>query len=277
MITSTGNERIRHAAALSAKAKLRREERLFVAEGERFFMDTPEASVREIFYTEEFLARAEERVRKKLSACADRAEAVTRQVMEKAASTVTPQGILCVLSQPAYEMEELLAKNAPAGGGREGGAPPLLLLLENIQDPGNLGTLFRTAEAAGVSGIVLSRGCTDLFGPKAVRSTMSAIFRVPFLYAEDFPAAAVQLQGRGVELYAAHLNGSADYDAEDYTAPCGFMIGNEGSGLTREAAELAGKKIRIPMEGGIESLNAAMAGGILLYEAYRQRRKAVCL
>ena len=134
--------------------------------------------------------------------------------------------------------------------------------------------LVEGGEAAGVAGILMNKGTADLFNPKTVRSTMSAVFRMPFLVTEDFSAALTQLRGRGLRIFAAHLAGQDNYDRADYTGPCGILIGNEGRGLTEEAAALATDLIRIPMHGRIESLNAAMAAGILMYEADRQRRQA---
>ena len=148
---------------------------------------------------------------------------------------------------------------------------PLFLLLENIQDPGNLGTMLRTGEGAGVSGIIMSRDTVDLYNPKVIRSTMGSIYRVPFYYAEDFAAAVHQVQQAGVSVYAAHLRGKNSYACQDYTKGTAFLIGNEGNGLREETAELADCYIRIPMEGKVESLNAAVASSILMYEAHRQR------
>ena len=148
----------------------------------------------------------------------------------------------------------------------------LLLVTENVQDPGNLGTMFRTAEGAGVTGILMSRDTVDIFNPKTIRSTMGSIYRMPFLYTEDLKKDISELQKEGVHFYAAHLKGKASYDEADYQKPSAFLIGNEGNGLTTEIADLADVYIRIPMEGKLESLNAAMAAGILMYEANRQRR-----
>ena len=148
---------------------------------------------------------------------------------------------------------------------------PLLLILEDIQDPGNLGTMFRTAEAAGATGILMSRGTVDVFNPKTVRSTMSSIFRMPFVVEEDFHGALRRLQEEGIRLFAACLDGSRSYERADCRGACGFLIGNEGNGLTKETIRIADERIHIPMEGRIESLNAAMSAGILLYEAARQR------
>ena len=104
--------------------------------------------------------------------------------------------------------------------------------MESIQDPGNLGTIFRTAEAAGATGILLSSDSVDVYNPKVIRSTMGAVFRMPFFYVKDLPAAVKSLSSQGIRTYAAHLNGKNVYDEEDYTEGCAFLIGNEGNGLT---------------------------------------------
>ncbi|MBR3188820.1 MAG: RNA methyltransferase [Lachnospiraceae bacterium] len=161
-------------------------------------------------------------------------------------------------------------------GGRDAaaGRAPLLLVLEDIQDPGNLGTIFRTAEAAGATGIIMSRGTVDLFHPKVVRATMSAIFRMPFYISNDLCSEVCALREKGIRSYAAHLGGKRIYDELPLTQGCAFLIGNEGNGLTEALTAQADEKIIIPMAGSAESLNAAMAAGILMYEAARQRRIA---
>ena len=148
-----------------------------------------------------------------------------------------------------------------------------VLVLDNLQDPGNLGTIFRTAEAAGVTGIILSSDCVDIYNPKVVRSTMGAVLRMPFLYVEDLPGAIGELKKEGILVYAAHLAGERAYDEEDYTTGCAFLIGNEGNGLRDEVAACADRRILIPMCGRAESLNAAVAAAVLMFEAGRQRRK----
>ena len=153
-----------------------------------------------------------------------------------------------------------------------GGEKPLVLVLENIQDPGNLGTILRTGEGAGVTGIVMSADTVDIYNPKTIRSTMGSVYRMPFCYAEDMDQVMRNLKQKGISVYAAHLKGSADYDAVDYRGSCGFLIGNEGSGLSERLAAQADGYIRIPMCGEVESLNAAVASAVLMYEAFRQRK-----
>ena len=263
-ITSVSNPRIRRLVELRKKAKLRRETGMFLIEGTRLCADTPEPFITEVYATEEWLSDAPDQEKARMSGFP--LTVVSEEVMAKAADTETPQGLLCVTQMPTYTMEELM--------GRDQKAEPLLLVLEDIRDPGNLGTIFRTAEAAGATGILMSRGTVDLFNPKVVRATMSAIFRMPFAVSGDLPADLQRLREQGIRSYAAHLGGKRAYDALPLTGGSAFLIGNEGNGLSAEITEAADEKIIIPMSGGAESLNAAMAAGILLFEASRQRRAA---
>ena len=192
-------------------------------------------------------------------------EVVSDEVFARMSDTQSPQGVLAVLKQPGYTLEQIL------DGGKKA---PLLLLLEHLQDPGNLGTILRSAEGAGVSGVILSADSVDLFNPKVVRSTMGAIFRLPFFYAENFSQTICEIKKKGIRIFAADLEGSRDYDLEDYTAPSAFLIGNESRGLSEEAKALADRRIFIPMEGKLESLNAAVSAAVLVYEGARQRRRA---
>ena len=261
IITSASNPRVRRLAELQKKARRRRETGLFVIEGARLCADTPDRYIEEAYATRKWLAAASRQERDRLSGLS--LTLVSEEVMEKVSDTATPQGILCVARMPVWRREDLL-----------GGKNPLLLLLEDLRDPGNLGTIFRTAEAAGATGIVMNRGTADLFHPKVVRATMSAIFRLPFLISDDLCAEAAYLREGGVRIYAAHLGGRRAYDSLPLSEGCAFLIGNEANGLSEEAARAADEKVVIPMAGGAESLNAAMAAGILLFEAARQRRSS---
>lgn len=188
-------------------------------------------------------------------------EIVADSVFRQMSDTQTPQGIMTVLKKPSYTIEDIL-----------GGKNPLVMILEDLQDPGNAGTIFRTAEGAGVDGIFLTKTCVDITNPKVIRATMGSVYRMPFVYVEDVVSLKEMLRDRKIRFFAAHLQGKNAYHEEDYTGGTAFLIGNEGKGLTEEAAEAADCLIRIPMCGQVESLNAAMAAGILMYEAARQRR-----
>ena len=262
-ITSMTNPRIRRLVELRKKAKLRRETGLFIIEGTRLCMDTPERFLEEVYVTEEWLRAAAPADAEKIQRF--RPVVLAEEVMAKAADTGTPQGILCAARMPVWTRQDLL-------GGPDGTPAPLLLVLEDVRDPGNLGTIFRTAEAAGATGILMSRGTVDLFNPKVVRATMSAIFRMPFVISEDLICDLGDLRERGIVSYAAHLRGKRPYDELPLTQGTAFLIGNEANGLSDSLTDAAAEKIIIPMAGGAESLNAAMAAGILLFEASRQRR-----
>ena len=145
------------------------------------------------------------------------------------------------------------------------------MILEDVRDPGNLGTAVRTAEAFDVP-LVMTEGCAELYNPKTIRSTMGSVFRVPFLYVDSLDEVLSKLRGRGIRTYAAHLEGSRYYDSFSFCGGTAFLIGNEGNGLSQGTAERADEYLKIPMEGRVESLNAAVAASLLMYEAHRQRR-----
>lgn len=146
-----------------------------------------------------------------------------------------------------------------------GDGSALFAVLEDIQDPGNLGTIFRTGEGAGVTGIIMSKGTVDIFNPKTIRSTMGSVYRIPFVYEEDLASVIRQLKKANVSVYAAHLKGTKNYNEIKY-ADTAFLIGNEGNGLKDETAALADEYIKIPMSGQVESLNVAVATALLMYE-----------
>lgn len=262
MITSVHNKSIKEAAALLAKKKERDRRGLFVVEGVKLFREAPEERIVQIYIAASARAQLMAQYGEKLKRLP--CEIVSDEVFVKMSDTVTPQGVLCLIRQYSYNIEEMLSK--------EKRKRLLFIVLEDLQDPGNLGTIFRTAEAAGADGVIMSSKTADLYNPKTIRSTMGSIYRVPFLYAESLLPVMETLKEHGVRIFAAHLSGKADYDACDYREGTAFLIGNEGRGLKDETAALADERIRLPMEGRVESLNAAVASSILLYEAYRQRR-----
>ena len=230
-------------------------------------VETPASKLKAVYVAESFTQNTEnESVLKDIQVKCEQAgaiyEIVADHVFKSVSDTQTPQGIMAVVAMPEYDLEQLLA-----------GEKTHLLILESIQDPGNLGTMVRTGEGAGVTGVIMNKTTVDLFNPKTIRSTMGSIYRVPVFVAENLAETMKELQTKGISLYAAHLKGEHDYTQENYTSACGFLIGNEGNGLSDEIANLADTYIKIPMEGQVESLNAAISASLLMYEANRQRRK----
>lgn len=262
MITSLTNKKIKNLVQLAEKAKYRNQQDVFLVEGSKMFWEAKEEEVKEVYVTELFLKKAEEqgKLREKLEKTGY--EIVTEEVFKKISATITPQGILAVVKQSHYELEQLCKKDNP-----------LLFLLEDIQDPGNLGTIIRTAEGAGVDGIVMSRNTVDVYNPKTIRSTMGSIYRMPFYYTPNLLDTMEELKQKGISIYAAHLKGKKAYYDLELTKATAFLIGNEGNGLRKETADQAQEYMIIPMEGQVESLNAAVASVILMYEAARQRRQ----
>lgn len=258
MITSSSNPKMKWIQTLLKKSKNRKEEKLFIIEGIRLFQETPKELIKETYVAES----AEKNLESQLKGM--KYEVVSDNVFASICDTKTPQGVLAVVRQPQHMLQEILAtKN------------PLILVLEDIQDPGNLGTMMRTAEGAGASGIIMTKGCVDIYNPKVVRSTMGSIYRMPFVYLENeeqFGEVFKQLKEKNITTYGAALMESKDYCQYSYDKGTAFLIGNEGNGLSAKALELCENYVKIPMCGQLESLNAAIAATILMYEAFRQRR-----
>ena len=266
MITSMSNPQMKKVQQLLKKARTRREEGLFVAEGIKMFGEAPKDRLQKVYAAASFAEKEEfQKILKEkgLENPGDKVEIVDDKVFKSLSDTVTPQGVLCLISMKDWSLEEIL----------EGVENPLLMILEDLQDPGNLGTIIRTGEGAGITGVILSRTSVDVFNPQVIRSTMGSVYRVPVLYVDSIEKEVLSvLKTHGITTYAAHLKGKNNYDQEDYGKGTAFFIGNEGNGLTDSLTACADTLIKIPMEGQVESLNAAMASGILMYEAARQRR-----
>ncbi len=258
MISSTANRQVKNVTALRKKPRARRECGLFVVEGPRMCAEIPSGRTESLYVSESFAERPEAGpfLQKRYT------EIVSDEVFRSMADTQNPQGILALVRQAEYRLDDLFPDGSEA----------LILILEHVQDPGNLGTIVRSAEGAGVSGIIMDEGTADIYSPKVIRSTMGSIFRVPFIRSADLAADIHSLSSRRIRLFAADVRGEEDYDRADYTHGSAFMIGNEAAGLSGEMLSLSDVRIRIPILGKVESLNAAVASSILVFEAARQRR-----
>ncbi len=261
MITSFANAKVKQVVSWQNKAKERRKDNVFLAEGIKMYEEAPGESVREVYIIEETRKKMEEHpaLWEKLQQTGY--EIVSEEVFAKMSDTQTPQGILTVLKRPEYSLEELLKIENP-----------LFVVLEDLQDPGNLGTIVRTGEGAGVTAVIMSKNTVDIFNPKTIRATMGSIYRVPFVYTESIEDTIKSLHNAGVKTYAAHLKGDTYYSSFSFREPTAFLIGNEGNGLKKSTADAASAYLKIPMEGQVESLNAAIATSLLMYEAHRQRK-----
>lgn len=258
-LTSRRNLAVKAAAALAGSSRERREQGAFLCEGARLCRDAAlsEAAIRACFFTDEAAGKYGPYLEPILRRCGE-AYVVDPPVAQLLSSTKNPQGVFCVCGQAGLITE--------AAAGLEGGEP--CLVLENVQDPGNLGAVLRTAEALGGFQIVLLGACCDPLSPKALRASMGAVFRMGLAQEASPQRLAEALRERG---YASHGavpdRGAKNIREIDFAqGRHAVFIGNEGSGLTQEAAGLCGDLVTIPMGGRAESLNAAAAATILLWE-----------
>ncbi len=181
------------------------------------------------------------------------------KIFKKISDTETPQGALVVCKKLKYNIEEILNKNNP-----------FILLLEEISNPGNLGTVIRTADSAGVDAIILSKNCVDIYNKKVLRSTAGSIFNVPIIQNQDLIEIVKFFNEKGIKTIAGHLKGNNNLYKLDLTNGCVIAIGNEAKGLSDELSSIILYKVKIPIIGKAESLNASVATAILLYEVVRQ-------
>lgn len=265
--------------------KARDSQGLFVTEGTKLFLESPKDRIVQVLMTKEYETEHPDVLRQIPENCAV-IDGMEKGRFASLADTKSPQGILTVIRKPEKIRLDLTRPEDLKMIGSFG-KTPFFVILENLQDPGNAGTILRTGEAAGVSAVFLTEGSVDLYSPKTIRSTMGSIFRVPHFYVRDVPSflEAVKLRNysgnrkknpaeneENIVSYAAHLRGDRSYTDCDFRKGTVLVIGNEGNGITDRTADACDVLMKIPMEGKVESLNAAMAAGILMYEVKRQRR-----
>lgn len=276
IISSKDNKRIKYLRSLLEKGSARKKNRQFIVEGIKLVDEAlVYGKVCEIILSESLYEEIISGGLIKNALLADNGKnlidyvneansttVVSDAVFKAVSETINPQGVVAVVAMPEYEIlnEGFLTQTYNKTGKIK------LLILEDTADPGNLGTIMRTAEAAGVTGVIMGRGTVDIFNPKAVRSTMGSIFRLPFIYVEDVRETIRELKKYGISFYAAHLKGKQSYKDVKYSDKAGILIGNEARGLSPETAELADIYIIIPMQGKVESLNAAVAAALMMYE-----------
>ena len=257
-ISSVKNERVKAAAKLVSSAKARREQGLFVLEGLRLCMDVVRSGLRcaELFVSKDFCDKHASEY-EALAAVSDEVFLVNDAVLEKLSDTRTPQGVCCVVKMPAgADLFGSAAEDAT------------LVLLENVQDPANVGAVARTAEALGVSGVVVVGGC-DVFAPKALRASMGALLRLPveLIDESDVTAYLERAAAAGFVSYASTPDASALPVTEaDFSGRVLCVVGNEANGVKPSTMDACDKRVTIPMAGRAESLNAAAAGAILMWE-----------
>ena len=255
-ITSKENPQIRELSRLMTSARDRRAAHLFVAEGERLCRDAAlsNAEIVRAFWTARAYEKYPETVRM-LAAQSAVQYGISQELARRVSDTETPQGLFAVCRMRDRDAD-------PAAFDADG----CWLVLENIQDPSNMGAIFRSAEAFGLHGVLLAGSCCDVYAPKTVRAGMGAVFRLNLLRAPDGVTAADTLHRARLQTFAAVAHGDAQpLRAGLLGAGCAVFIGNEGSGLRQETAAACGARLTIPMRGRAESLNAAAAAAILAW------------
>ena len=251
-ITSAKNPAVQRLRSLK-DAKARREAGLFLVEGEVMIREALGCGLklRELAAEESHADFARE-------VCGNaRGFIVTRSLLETICDTRTPQGVCAAFEQPEPVALEKL--------------PERIVALDGVQDPGNLGTIWRTADAAGFQALLLGAGGADPLSPKVQRAAMGSGFRVPFCHAPELAEALITLRKRGYRVFASDLSGADFYARPDAGEKFVLVIGNEARGISDAVREAADCRVKLPMRGGAESLNAAVAAGIMMYELMRGR------
>ena len=292
-ITSVNNARIKDVANLKQK-KFRTERGAFFAEGLRAVTEAVRyGDVTDLFFTRSEEGRLDE-ILKTAEEKGARLYQVDDKVMAKLSDTKTPQGVLAVISMPENDLRQLkpetIAKKQSKYRGNaldEYGKPQSkkaimpekdfdnnapVVILDRIQDPGNLGTIIRTSDAAGALGLILLEGCVDAFSPKVVRASMGSLFHLPVVQEISPEEALTWCYRNGYEPAATAMKGAANLYKTDLSKKMAYILGNEANGVSEELQAAAETRLFIPMEGMAESMNVAMAAGIILFEGLRQRK-----
>ena len=256
MITSSQNSKLKWIRSLLSDRKTRLSEGAFVVEGVRLVEEALRAgwNPRLICYSETISARGAQIV-ESFTSCSAEVEEVSDRILEAVSDTQTPQGLIAVFPIPDAE--------SPA-------QPDFILILDELRDPGNLGSILRSATAAGVQACFLTPGTADVFAPKVVRAAMGAHFHLP-LFNWSWDQISPFCEQRGLKIFLADKTGGSPYWKVDLKKPVGLVIGGEAEGAGARARQVAHCVITIPMPGSSESLNAAVAAGVILFEVVRQR------
>lgn len=243
-ITSTDNKIIKLIHKLSRRS-VREKERLYIAEGVRLIQDAAAANCVHFYVTTEVIESDLPQY------------IVSEKLFSSISQTQTPQGIMAVCKMPSYTEEDMLKTESH-----------FILVCDQISDPGNLGTMIRTAEAVGVDSVLLTNGTVDAYNPKTVRATMGSIFRMPIIQSDTL---IDSLAAKGFQIVVTSLEGSQDLYKNDFKDDIVVVVGSEATGVNPQIQSMATHKIKIPMSGRVESLNAAVAASVILYECKRQR------
>ncbi len=256
MLTSLQNSLVKQIRKLHS-TKERQKQQLFLLEGTHLLEEACAVNypLVAVCCTPDWQAAHPSLWQEALSRC-DRAEIVSEEVLQAIATTIQPDGVVATAKRDARQTQ------VPFTG--------IVLALETVQDPGNLGTMIRTAAAAGASGLWVSKDSVDLDNPKVLRASAGQWFRLATAVTEDLKATVEQSQQAGMQVVATMPSATLTYWEVDWQKPSLILLGNEGAGLSADLAAIADKQVKIPLNPGVESLNVAIAAALMLYEAQRQ-------
>lgn len=264
MITSSKNPDVKFLRSLEKK-KYREREKVFVIEGIRIIEDALADGAK---FIKVFHAPMLELNSRGLELLEDlRSQGVEEimlsdQLFNQIAGTETPQGLLAILEQPQYRLDDLMERES---------LYPHLIMINGVQDPGNLGTILRTTAGAGWAGAMITKGTVDLYNPKSLRATMGAVHKLPiYRIEEDLDSLWNRLKERGYQVVATSLEGEVWHFQVDFRQPTVLIVGNEGNGVEPDLLDAADQLVKIPMAPSAESLNVAIATGVLIFEGVRQ-------
>jgi TrmH family RNA methyltransferase len=262
-IQSNQNRTIKEIKALHLK-KNRDAEGLYFVEGIRFVNDAidNEQDIIKVIISDklESLNGGKELIARVNSVC-NECYLVNEKLFKEISDTQTPQGILAVLKKKKLNLDTIIEQGNS------------IVILDSLQDPGNVGTIIRTSDAAGISAVILTKGCVDLFSPKVLRSTMGSVFHMPIFESMKIDGTIELLKKSNYKIIASHLKGKNNYYNEDLTGRVAIIVGNEANGISDETAQLSDSLVKIPMPGRAESLNVSIAASIMIYEIVRQKIK----
>lgn len=262
-IQSSHNNIIKGIKALHLK-KNRDSEGLYFVEGIRFVkdaIDNGQDIVKVIISDKLESLNGGKELIDRVTAICNECYFVNDKLFKEISDTQTPQGILAVLKKKEFVLDNIVKQGTS------------VVILDSLQDPGNVGTIIRTSDAANVSAVIMTKGCVDLYSPKVLRSTMGSVFHMPIFEGANINEIIVTLKKAGYKIIASHLRGQSNYYDEDLTGKIAIIVGNEANGISDETAELSDKLVKIPMPGRAESLNASVAASIMIYEIVRQKTK----
>ena len=277
IIRSRHNALVKHARAV--RERRASEDRIFI-EGLRLSEEALNSrlNIQEVLYTEKLQSDARgERLLGELRAAGCRITLLSEEVLAYISDTSGPQGIVLLASRPKASVDKVLA-GPPAASTESAGVRqpahaglPLIVVIHGINNPSNAGAILRTAEAAGASAAIATKGTADIFSPKALRGAMGSSFRLPALVGADFAEVVSMCRSSNIRTIGASTGARLTHTQADWRKPCALFVGSEAAGLTDEEASMLDEAVRIPMQEPVESLNVAVASGIILYEAARQR------